>query len=607
MKENTKALKNLQKLDFISKSIQLLIREDTMDIVENCEMLEETSILELLKVQSSLVDKILNSVAEGIIITDKNGIILWGNDAFTDITGYTIDEAIGKKTSLLKSDRHDYKFYKDMWESLISKGHWQGEIWNRRKSGEAYLEMLTIKSIKSQDNINYISIFTDMTDTKTKNSSINHNINYDPLTGLPNRLLLNEKLKIALEYANTHSIKISVLFLNLDDFKKVNDGLGFEIGDMLLKEVSDKIKSTLNSTDIVARIGADEFLIVNYGIRTTEELNRVINSVLKIFNDKFVIKGNDIYITASIGASVYPQDGVQGATLIKRSNLAMYRSKKQVGNTYEIYGDLNVTNDTILNKIKLENDLREALEREELEIYYQPKIDISTMKIKGLEALIRWNHPIKGFISPNKFISMAEKNGLIEPIGDWVLKKSCEQSIIWQQKGYEPLVMSVNISAMQFRSRHIVNAVKGVIHRTGIRPELLELEITETIAMESVEYTYEIMRELKEIGVTFSLDDFGTGYSSLFYLKEFPYDTVKIDKSFVDDITKTENDLKLVKSIISMAHSLNLRVVAEGAETKEQVVALSEINCDQIQGYYFYPPLKANDVENILYNGTTIN
>ncbi|WP_066504507.1 putative bifunctional diguanylate cyclase/phosphodiesterase [Abyssisolibacter fermentans] len=593
-----KELMKNNKYEFLSKNSELLVGEKIKDFIKYYNTTDMQLAMEYMYIQSEISDKIFDNISEGIVITDENAIIQWANLAFTEITGYTIQEAKGKKTSLLKSDSHEPKFYDSMWKSLINEGFWEGEIWNRRKNGEAYLEILKIKSIKNDNNkiIKYIAIFTDITNIKS--SKNNYKVNYDPLTGLPNRLLLNERLKIAIEYAKSHNTKLSILFLDLDDFKKVNDGLGFEIGDMLLKEVSARLKILMHDRDIVARIGADEFIILKYDVGSKLDLTNIASKLLNVFSNKFVIKGHDIYISVSIGISVYPKDGEDADSLVKNSNLAMYQSKKKIGNKYEVYGLLVDENAT--KKIKLENDLRKALENNEFEVYYQPKINLLTMKIMGVEALIRWRHPVKGIISPVKFIPLAEKNGLIEPIGDWVLETACKQSIEWQIQGYEPLIMSVNISAVQFRSRHLVKTVNRVLKLTGLKPQLLDLEITETTAMESMEHTVKIMNELKDIGVYLSLDDFGTGYSSLGYLKKFPYDYLKIDKSFVDDITKTDNDLNLVKSIVAMAHSLDMKVVAEGAETKEQVVCLNEVKCDQLQGYYFYPPLNANGIREIL-------
>lgn len=436
------------------------------------------------------------------------------------------------------------------------------------------------------------------TELRKKRKQIHRLAYYDSLTGLPNRVLFEEKLSIALEDAKLNKGKLALLYLDLDDFKKVNDTIGHMFGDLLLKNVGRLLQKCLGKNATVTRLGGDEFVAVLPHIDDEEELVRVIENIIKSFQNPWILDDREFYITVSIGITIYPKDGQADHILLKNADTAMYFAKKNGKNSYHFYTpDLN---EKMIEKLEIENNLRHAVERNEFMVYYQPKVHMRTGHITGVEALLRWKHPIKGMISPNEFIPIAEETKLIVPIGEWVLRNACEQNKIWQELGYPDVSVSVNLSVIQIQQPDFIQKVKRILNETGIKPSCLELEITENIIMENFELTNDILNHLRGLGIRISLDDFGKGYSSLNYLKQLEIDILKIDKAFVDDITENNHQQSIVKAVIEMAHNMDIIVVAEGVETWEQFKFLKSLHCDKVQGYLFSKPISVLEMEEMM-------
>jgi len=533
---------------------------------------------------------------EAIVITDIQNNIIQINKAFTEITGYSPEEVAGKNPRILKSGRHGQDFYHAMWEILLKTGSWQGEVMDRRKNGEVYPKWLSINVVRDEkgDISNYIALFSDITERKASYERIQHLAHFDALTNLPNRALLNEHLDMAIAVAKRNQTQLAIVFLDLDRFKIVNDSLGHHAGDLLLQIVSDRLKSCVRETDTVARLGGDEFVVLLGCIRESSDAARVAQKVVEAIAIPFILDGNEVNIGASIGIGIYPDNGLDSPTLIKNADAAMYHAKEHGRNNYQFFS--SVMNDKAFEQMALENDMRWALKREEFFLHYQPQIDALTGKIVGVEALIRWQHPKRGLVPPFNFIPLAEKSGLIVAIGEWVIKTACAQNVAWQKEGLAPILTAVNIAAQQFKQKDFRESVIQILDDTGLAPHLLELEITESAIMENAESMLDTLHSLKEIGLHLSIDDFGTGYSSLSYLKHFPIDKLKIDRSFVMDITNDSKNNAIVETIIHLGHNLKLKVIAEGVETAEQLATLKELRCDEIQGYFFSRPLSAQDL-----------
>ncbi len=539
----------------------------------------------------SLATEVFENSIEGIVVTDTNSVILNVNPAFCAITGYSMEEAIGNKSRMLRSDRHDRYFYKSMWDKLIATGHWEGEIWNRRKNGEAYPQWLTISSIKNLHGktTSYVGMFHDMTEMKRKDDEIKKQAFHDALTGLPNRILFEDRLEQAVRRSYRHQKKIVLLFIDLDDFKGVNDTFGHSYGDILLQEVAKRLSASVRENDTVARLGGDEFTVILEDVKSRYDPTVIAKKIIKNLEDPIVIKEHETFIGASIGIAIYPDDGRDAETLIKNADVAMYKAKEEGRNNCQLY--MPGLNDKIAKKLNMGNSLRGALEREEFIVHYQPKVDLKTNSIAGMEALLRWDKPGAGIVSPADFIPVAEETGLILPIGEWALRESCQQLAKWHKSGHKNLRLSVNLSVRQFRQDNLSSVIINALDEAGLDPKYLELEITESVVMHDIEKAIATMKTLRSIGVRFSIDDFGTGYSSLNYIKRFPIDTLKIDRSFICEMTTEPGDAAIVSVIIAVARSLDLDVIAEGVETYEQLVFLQEQNCDEIQGFIFSPAL----------------
>jgi len=537
--------------------------------------------------------KAVEHALEGIGITDPNGTILAVNQAFTEITGYAADEVVGKSTSLLQSGRHDQAFYTQLWSSLLATGRWTGEIWNQRKNGEIYPEILSISAIDDENGevTHYVAVFHDVTAVKRQEEQIVHQAYHDGLTGLPNRSLAHDRIEVSLAHVKRGGTRLAVLFLDLDNFKNVNDSLGHEWGDKLLLQVANRLVSQVREEDTVARLGGDEFLILVAAVATDEVVVDLAKRLLHSFASPFNVDGNDLFVTASIGVAFYPEDGATAGVLTKHADIAMYQAKANGKNRYCLFtADLS---ERIAYLRQLENNLRQAIVNREFIVHFQPKIDPFTGLIIGAEALARWRKADETLVNPADFIPLAEETGLIVPLGEQVLDLACQMMHTLNHSGRGDLTISVNLSPLQFVQTNLVERILAVLSKHGVASSQLELEITETAMMTNLTKTVDTLNQLVAAGIAIAVDDFGTGYSSLSYLKRFPIQTLKIDRSFIRDLTSDPSDAQLVGTIILMAHNLGITVVAEGVESQEQLEWLKQCGCEQIQGYLFSKPLPA--------------
>ncbi len=546
-----------------------------------------------------LHQKAFANAAEAFVLTDSEVRILDVNPAFTAVTGYTREEVIGRNPRLLQSGRHDRMFYERMWASILGDGQWQGEVWNRRKDGEIYPEWLTISGIRDVSGriTHFISVFTDITARKRLEENLHQMSNFDVLTGLPNRQLLYERLKNAFKYAEQEHTKVGLVFFDLDRFKHVNETFGHKVGDELLKVVAERLAENVREGDTVCRLGGDEFILLLESIHNIEEIAKVAQNILARVSQSFRIQGYEMHTTASLGVCVYPDDGMDRTTLMKNADTALYRAIENGGNCYQFY--MAEMNATALQRLTLENALRHALERDELRVYYQPQVETKTGRIIGVEALVRWQHPEMGVISPVMFIPMAEQNGMIIEIGDWVMKTACRQVYEWKKAGHT-LRVGVNMSPRQFHQADVHHKVLNVLQETGLDPRQLEIEITESMVMSNPEEAIQVLKGLQAIGVLVAIDDFGTGHSSLALLKNFPINTLKIDQSFVKDIARNSDDAAITAAIVSLAHRLDMKAIAEGVETMDQLEFMRDHDCHEIQGYLFSRPLPKEEFEKLL-------
>ncbi len=676
--------------------------------------------------QLHLQSAALEAAANGIVITDRHGTIVWANHAFTMMTGYSKEEILGKNPRLLKSGEQPESYYAKLWSTISTGGVWQGEIINRRKDGTTYTEEMTItpvtQDLNSVTDTYYIAIKQDITERKQAQQALRHaeekyraifedavvgifqtapdgrplsvnralaemhgydspeqfltevsNVSrqlfvdpgrmgelrqvldendivrgaevevyrrdrtrkwalvtvrsvrnadgnivfhegmveditdrkaaedrvqflayYDALTTLPNRTLLQDRLAKAIASARRRKDQVALLYLDLDRFKIINDSLGHSLGDLLLQEVAGRLKGFAREQDTVARLGGDEFLIVLNSVKNISDAAVAAERLMGAMTGGFVVQGHSLSISCSLGISIFPENGADGETLIKNADAAMYRAKDNGRNNFQFFTkDMNAQ---VVERLTLENGLRQALGRKELFLVYQPQIDIGTGKITGLEALLRWQHPELGLVPPDKFIRIAENCGLIVPIGEWVLRTACSQARKWQDEGIPAVSIAVNVSAVQFRQEDFCKVIKRVLHETSLAPQYLEQELTESLLLANADVTFSVLHELKNMGLTLAIDDFGTGYSSFNYLRQFRVSKLKIDRSFVQDVAVSPDDATITKAIIGMAKSLNLKVIAEGVETEGQMSFLRTHQCDEIQGYYFSKPLAVDKV-----------
>lgn len=550
---------------------------------------------------------VFENTTEGVIITDADENIVSTNRAVFDITGYENSEIIQKPISILKSQRHDDEFYRDIQKTVAKTGSWQGEVWNKRKNGEIYPQWLNISVVKNANKeiSNYVWVFTDISAIKESQQKLDHLAHHDPLTGLPNRLLLDARMTQSLSRARRNKSKIAVMFLDLDHFKNVNDTLGHPIGDLLLQEVSRRLNECVREEDTVCRQGGDEFIVILEELYDSHFASDVAQKIIVSLAQKYNLQGHEVFVTCSIGISLYPDDSEDMTTLFKNADSALYRAKAQGRNAYQYYTDELTVN--AMQRMHMENGLRNAIGRNELVLHYQPQVDLYSGQIVGVEALVRWQHPEKGLLIAEDFIPLAEETGLVVRIGEWVLRGACKCLKSWIDNGLAKIKMCVNVSAVEFNQKNFSQTIANILSETGLEGECLELELTERIVMKDAQNSVIIMKELKKLGVSFSIDDFGTGYSSLSYLKKFPISKIKIDKSFISNITTDSEDAAISQAVISMSHSMHLKTVAEGVETLEQQEFLRSRQCDEIQGYYFSYPLSEAKMEELLNSGSKID
>jgi len=577
--------------------------------VENSEAMRSVSVQENNVVrqkkdtQLSLFAHIFDRVKEGIIVTDADKFMLFINPAFSAITGYSANDLIGKSLHLLHPGLMDDALYHETWRSVDETGRWQGEMIGRRKNDESYAEHLSISTMKNgRGEVSYyIGVFSDISERKAAEERAAYVVLHDFLTNLPNGLLLQDRLVQAISLAGRENRKVAVMCLDLDHFKAINDLLGHLVGDKLLQEVARRISSVGRASDTVSRRGGDEFVIMLPDLETVDNAAVIAVKLLEAISGLCTIDGNKIEITTSIGISMFPEDGCDGGRLIKYADAAMYHAKKNGRNNYQFF--TNEMNQLALERISIEQKLRYAVERKEFCLHYQPQVDLRCGRIIGVEALLRWNNPEMGMISPGYFIPIAEETGLIIPIGEWVLREACRQNSEWRMLGLPEITVAVNLSAVQFRQNNLGEMIKAILHEHNLDPSGLELEITEGAVMHNAEASIALLLELKAMGLQLAVDDFGTGYSSLNYLKRFPIDKLKIDQSFVRDITVDSDDAVIVSTIINMARTLKLKVIAEGVETAEQLFFLKHQECDEMQGYYFSKPMPPEKIISLLVSG----
>lgn len=541
-----------------------------------------------------LLEQILQSTTEGIMITNEKMQITMVNNAFETLTGYRSSEILGKYPNILQSGKQDADFYKVMWSKIRSNGSWRGEIWNRRKNGEIYPEILSIYSVfdKVGQLTNYYGVFSDISIEKETEKELEELTQSDLLTNILNRNAFNELL---FEKVNNSIHSHAILFIDLDRFKQINDTLGNEVGDQILIEVTNRINSIAGSSDIFARYGADEFVFSRSNIEYQKEAANLAKDITKLFNKPFLINDTEVYVTASIGISIFPQDGKDIEKLINKADKAMYFAKQNGRNQYAFYfDDLKKDSKRI---IVLEAELRKAIQNKDFFIHYQPKIGLAKQDIIGVEALVRWNNVKLGFVSPAEFIPIAEDTGLIIPLSEVILEKVCLDILESRSQGkIHILPVSINIASVHFQQDDFIERINSILMQYNCSPHLLELELTERTVMKDSDDIVNKLVKLKAMGFKISIDDFGTGYSSLSYLNRFPLNYLKIDKSFIQQITNLQDKQAIVETIILMAHRLHIKVVAEGVETIGQVKLLQQMGCDIIQGYYYSKPLAAKEL-----------
>lgn len=535
--------------------------------------------------------EVLKNSGEAIFITDAESTIYLVNEAFNKVTGYTAEDVIGQKPNIFKSGRHNRQFYQNMWAALLNHGYWQGEIWDRRKDGSIYPKWSTICQIQDTQHktTHYIAMFNDLSEQKISEERIRFLAFHDVLTGLPNKRLLQDHLHFFLEHAQRASDKLAVLFIDIDNFKTINDSLGHSAGDKLLIQLSKRLVACLRTTDTLGRFGGDEFIIILSDVANPNYIATISERIRKALTDPFHINEFDLIITVSIGISLYPSDGNDYEHLIKNADTAMNQVKETGRNNFKFYtADLNVL---ISERLSLINNLRNAVKEQAFFLYYQPKINNKNGTITGVEALIRWDSATLGLISPSKFIPLLEETGLIMQVSDWILREICKQHMTWLTLGLPPISIAMNISTIHFQKADFLAGVNAALADCTIGRNYIEFELTEGILLNDTEEAIDKMNQLKKMGIKLTLDDFGTGYSSLSYLCRFPINTIKIDQSFVQNMMTTHKDMEIVKIITLLSKTLQLKTVAEGVENKEQVVLLQEIDCDELQGYFFAKPM----------------
>lgn len=557
-----------------------------------------------------LRDRAIESSVNAIMITDHlapDAPIIYVNPAFERITGYRPDDALGRNPRFLQNDDREQPGLTNLRAAVARSLPEHALVRNYRRDGSMFWNDLHIAPVRDESGrvTHYVGVQNDITETKRYQETLEFQANHDTLTGLPNRNLLQDRIRQAIVHADRHRTVVAVALVNLDNFGLVNDTLGRDAGDRVLKEIALRISSGVRSLDTMARLAGDEFALVSYDHANEEAVSVELQRVQEILTRPFKIDDREIFVAASIGAVLYPQDGRSVEELLRNANAAMHRAKQRGKNNTQFYApDMNAR---IGERLDLSGKLRHALDRGEFLLHYQPQVELKTGTVVGVEALVRWKHPELGVVSPARFIPVAEETGLIVPIGEWILRTACAQNRKWQDAGLPPITVAVNLSARQFNEKDLVRMVARILGETQLEPRYLELEITESVVMDNPAEVIITLNALRDMGVQLSIDDFGTGYSSLNYLKRFPVNRLKIDQSFVRDITTDADDAAIARAVITLGHSLNLKVIAEGVETREQLTFLRLSACDEKQGYYFSKPLPADEVAGVLKAGRTLD
>ncbi|MBL0224384.1 MAG: EAL domain-containing protein [Geobacteraceae bacterium] len=550
-----------------------------------------------------LRQRVIESSSNGIMITDTTqpeNPIIYVNPAFGRITGYEPHEALGRSMHFLLGEDQEQAEFTEIHASLHEQREGSAVLRNYRKDGSLFWNDLSVSPVLDEaGNVaHFVWVINDVTEREQHEELLEYQASHDALTGLPNRNLLADRINQLLANARRYNMRVAVLFIDLDNFKLVNDSLGHALGDQMLVIQAERLHKIIRSGDTVARYGGDEFVVVVSNLEKSEDAATVAHNIQELVSRPFAIDGHEFGITCSIGISLFPKDGNDVDSLLKNADAAMYRAKEQSRNSFQFY--TSEMNDRVVERMVIERHLRHALELGQLEVHYQPQVEVNNGQLVGVEALLRWHSPELGTVPPDRFIPLAEETGLIVQIGEWVLKTCCEQNKAWQKAGLTPVTISVNISARQLQKKDLSAVIAEILRESGLEPRFLELEIVESMVMHDVESAAVIMKDLKKLGIMLAMDDFGTGYSSLSYLKRFPFDKLKIDLSFVRDIMTDPESAAIARAIIAMAHNLNLRAIAEGVETKEQLDYLRQHGCDEIQGYYVSRPVTALEFETLL-------
>lgn len=532
-----------------------------------------------------------------VMISNRDGYIEYVNSRFCEVTGYTVEEVIGQQADIIRSENIEQDTVDEIWKTVTAGNDWHGELHTRKKSGELFWSLMTFSAITDDKNniSHYVAVIEDVSQIKEDQVKIEQLAYVDSLTGLANRVLLRDRLEQALKTIQRNNKKAALLYLDLDQFKRINDSLGHDVGDAVLMLVAERLRQNVRHQDTVARMGGDEFVVLLTDVDGMAGASAVARKILDSLAQPSRLLRHEIIVTPSIGITIAPDDSLNADILLKNADLAMYRAKALGRNNYQFFTE--EMNARVLNHLMIENELRQAIAHDELLLYYQPQVSIKTGELIGVESLVRWQHPSKGLIGPDEFIEVAEETGLVIQLGEWVLRNACRQWRALEGKSKKPLKLAVNLSARQFKDPYLLEMIQNIMDKSDFKPIHLELEITETILMEHLDHALKVLERIKALGISISIDDFGTGYSSLNYLKRFPIDSLKIDKAFISDIPNDKDDMAISSAVIAMAHKLKLKVVAEGIETEAQLAFLKANNCDVGQGYLMGKPMLVEDFQ----------